>query len=212
MECKLNRNFVCTGFLLANFMLVSVIQASELSVKVTDTEGALLKEAVVYLEGENIGPTKHTPVVEISQKRKKFNPLVTVIQAGTSVNFPNLDRVRHHVYSFSPAKKFELKLYSGVPAKPVTFDQAGTVILGCNIHDNMLAFIYIVNTPYFAQTDSNGIAKFADVPAGNYEVKTWHYALKKENTPVAQPMSISEANNKLSIALEINDAAIVSSK
>lgn len=212
MSRQLHHYLSIASILLVNIMLVSLIQASELTVQVTDAKGKLLKDAVVYLVGENVGPTKNAPIVDISQKRKKFNPLVTAIQVGTSVNFPNLDRVRHHVYSFSPAKKFELKLYSGVSTTPVSFDQAGTVVLGCNIHDNMLAFIYIVDTPYFALTDANGVAIFSDIAEGSYAAKVWHYALQKENSPLTQAVDINESNNTLAIKLEINDAAIILSK
>jgi plastocyanin len=190
-------------------LFTSVAQASALTVEVTDNQGKLLKNAVVYLESKNTSANKNNSLVEIEQKDKQFNPLVTVVQTGTSVNFPNHDRVRHHVYSFSPAKKFELKLYSGIPANPVLFDKAGTVVLGCNIHDNMLAFVYVVNTPYFVQTDANGIAKLANIPDGHYQLKVWHYALKSENVPASQEIDINPKLNKLSVKLTINDDSIV---
>jgi plastocyanin len=190
-------------------LFTSVAQASALTVEVTDNQGKLLKNAVVYLESKNTSANKNNSLVEIEQKDKQFNPLVTVVQTGTSVNFPNHDRVRHHVYSFSPAKKFELKLYSGIPANPVLFDKAGTVVLGCNIHDNMLAFVYVVNTPYFVQTDANGIAKLVDIPDGHYQLKVWHYALKSENVPASQEIDINPKLNKLSVKLTINDDSIV---
>jgi plastocyanin len=190
-------------------LFTSVAQASALTVEVTDNQGKLLKNAVVYLESKNTSTNKNNSLVEIEQKDKQFNPLVTVVQTGTSVNFPNHDRVRHHVYSFSPAKKFELKLYSGIPANPVLFDKAGTVVLGCNIHDNMLAFVYVVNTPYFVQTDANGIAKLVDIPDGHYQLKVWHYALKSENVPASQEIDINPKLNKLSVILTINDDSIV---
>jgi plastocyanin len=153
--------------------------AGELTVNVLDTAGAPIENAVVYAEPENISPLPIAPAI-IEQRGKQFNPLVSVVQTGTDVTFPNFDSVRHHVYSFSPAKTFELKLYSGVPANPVRFDKAGTVVLGCNIHDNMLAFIQVVDTPYFAKTNKMGKATLSDLPNGNYTLKTWHYALAKE--------------------------------
>jgi plastocyanin len=183
--------------------------ASELVVEVTDMQGHLLKDAVVFLEGNESSKAKSNIEAEIEQKGKQFNPLVTVVQTGTSVNFPNHDKVRHHVYSFSPAKKFELKLYSGVPASPILFDKPGTVVLGCNIHDNMLAFMYIVDTAYYAKTDSNGIAKLSNIPEGKYQLKIWHYALKKENVPSEQALDIKPDNNKLSSQLDIDQNAIV---
>jgi plastocyanin len=205
------KDYFFIGLILPVLVLLftSVAQASALTVEVTDNQGKLLKNAVVYLESKNTSTNKNNSLVEIEQKDKQFNPLVTVVQTGTSVNFPNHDRVRHHVYSFSPAKKFELKLYSGIPANPVLFDKAGTVVLGCNIHDNMLAFVYVVNTPYFVQTDANGIAKLVDIPDGHYQLKVWHYALKSENVPASQEIDINPKLNKLSVKLTINDDSIV---
>ncbi|MES1986618.1 MAG: methylamine utilization protein, partial [Pseudomonadota bacterium] len=137
-------------------MLNPYANAAEVEVQVNDIAGASVENAVVYLEPKDKAAPSLKNQAAIAQKNKTFIPLVTVIQTGSSIIFPNKDSVRHHVYSFSPAKTFELKLYSGVPSTPVVFDKAGTVVLGCNIHDQMLAFVYIVDTPYFAKTDASG--------------------------------------------------------
>lgn len=125
--------------------LAAGAQASVLSVLVTDTNGLPVQDAVVYAEaaGGQILPKILQPA-EIIQKGRKFTPLLTVVQAGAEISFPNNDTVRHHVYSFSKPKPFELKLYSGTPGSPVLFDKPGTVVVGCNIHDQMLAYIQIV--------------------------------------------------------------------
>lgn len=184
--------FFC--FLILSCALISYADAAEIEVQVNDIAGASVENAVVYLEPKD----KTAPILKsqaaIAQKNKTFIPLVTVIQAGSSIIFPNKDSVRHHVYSFSPAKTFELKLYSGVPSTPVVFDKAGTVVLGCNIHDQMLAFVYVVDTPYFAKTDASGKVKIGDVPNGDYLLKVWHYALKKENVTVDKPVSTKDAD------------------
>jgi plastocyanin len=184
------------------------VAAAEIIGTVTDAKGHALSDAVVYLEGHQTAMPSNVVKADIAQKSKQFNPLVTVIQTGSSINFPNQDSVRHHVYSFSPAKKFELKLYSGVPASPVVFDKAGTVVLGCNIHDTMLAFVYIVDTPFFAKTDKSGQIKLSNVPEGSYTLKAWHYALQKENTPVEKRIDV-KSDQKISLSLEINDASLV---
>ncbi len=163
--------------------------AGELTVDVLDATGAPIENAVVYAEPEVKGSSTIAPAM-IEQRGKQFNPLVTVVQTGTDITFPNFDSVRHHVYSFSPAKTFELKLYSGVSANSVKFDKAGTVILGCNIHDNMLAFIQVVDTPYFAKTNKMGKAILSDLPNGNYTLKTWHYALAKEKDIFEKSLAI----------------------
>ena len=168
--------------------------AAGLTIDVLDAAGTPIENAVVYAEPENKTSLPAAPAM-IEQRSKQFNSLVSVIQTGTEVTFPNHDSVRHHVYSFSPAKTFELKLYSGVPASPVKFDKAGTVILGCNIHDNMLAFIQVVDTPYFAITNKMGKATLLDLPNGHYTLKAWHYALAKEKDIYEKPVDFKSVQN-----------------
>ena len=98
---------------------------------------------------------------------------LAVIQAGSKIYFPNNDKVRHHIYSFSAPHKFDQKLYSGTTADPQTFDKPGTVVLGCNIHDKMIAYVRIVDTPYFGKTDAGG-SIHSHVAAGKYVLKAWH--------------------------------------
>lgn len=172
--------------------LTTQANAAELTIEVLDGSGAAIENAVVYAEPEVKSALLVTPAI-IEQRGKQFNPLVSVVQTGADITFPNFDSVRHHVYSFSPAKTFELKLYSGVPANPVKFDKAGTVILGCNIHDNMLAFIKIVDTPYFTKTNKMGKAILRDLPNGDYTLKAWHYALANEKDNFEKPMMIKDA-------------------
>lgn len=148
------------------------IMAADVTVMVTDAGGKPVTDAVVAFYDSKTPALNANAAGKIIQKNKMFNPKVTVVQTGTSINFPNEDSVRHHVYSFSPAKKFELKLYSGVPTDPVLFDQAGVVTLGCNIHDSMVGYIYVVDTPFFAKTDDKGkaILKLVD---GHYTYQAW---------------------------------------
>lgn len=113
----------------------------------------------------------------MGQEHKTFLPDQLVITPGTAVNFPNRDTVRHHVYSFSPAKVFEIKLYIGTPAAPVVFDQPGVVVLGCNIHDDMVGWVVVVDTPWHAETDASGRATLQAVPSGSYRLRVWHRAL-----------------------------------
>lgn len=150
--------------------------ASGVTVQVLDATGKPVADAVVYVEaGEGQALPKPMKSAEISQKGLKFIPLVTAVQTGSKIFFPNNDKVRHHIYSFSPAHKFDQKLYSGTTAEPQTFEKAGTVVLGCNIHDRMLAYIRVVDTPYFAKTDAAGNVRI-DLPAGGkFSVKAWHY-------------------------------------
>lgn len=186
------------------------LHAGELSVDVTDSTGAPIENAVVYAEPETKTSSPTAPAV-IDQRGKQFNPLVSVIQTGTDVTFPNFDSVRHHVYSFSPAKTFELKLYSGVPSSPVKFDKPGTIVLGCNIHDYMVAFIHVVDTPYFAKTDKMGKAALRNLPNGNYTLKAWHYALAKEKDIYENKVAVNAAE-KASITLTLKPFLIPARK
>ena len=97
-----------------------------------------------------------------------------MLPTGTSISFPNLDAVRHHVYSFSPAKPFELKLYIGTPAAPVVFDKPGVVVMGCNIHDPMVAYVVVSDTPWVGVSDAAGQVRIDGAPAGEYELEYWH--------------------------------------
>jgi len=198
------KNVIAT--LLTGYALSST--AAELSVQVNDMAGLPVSDAIVYAEPAVRSSAQTSSTAEIEQKSRKFIPLVTVIQTGSSIVFPNKDSVRHHVYSFSPAKTFELKLYSGVPSTPVVFDKPGTVVLGCNIHDQMLAFVQVVDTPYFGKTDASGKVKLNELPNGQYTVKTWHYALIKENVAVEQPLNI-KGSEQITMKIDIQPQASV---
>lgn len=186
---KQSLHFQSSIYIILFSIFVTQTHAGELIVDVLDATGTPIENAVVYAEPETKAPPSEATAM-IEQRGRQFHPLVTVVQAGTNISFPNFDSVRHHVYSFSPAKTFELKLYSGVPSNPVKFDKAGTVVLGCNIHDFMLAFIQVVDTPYFAKTNKMGKATLHDLPNGNYTLKAWHYALAKEKDIYEKPMVV----------------------
>lgn len=164
-------------------------RADQLRASVVDQTGAPVADAVVYAMpiGAKAPPPKSATAI-IDQIKRRFVPLVSVVQTGTAVSFPNRDNIEHDVYSFSPAKRFELHLYHGVPAKPVVFDQPGLVVMGCNIHDQMIAYLLVVDTPWFAKTDARGQASIDDVPAGAYRLAAWHYRM-----PAQQPHPTHDA-------------------
>jgi len=174
---------VAAALVLAGLLPTS---AAELEVRVVDRKGRPVAGAVIAaVPAERGMPSAvELPPVVIDQIDKEFVPSVTAVPAGTAISFPNLDDIRHHVYSFSPAKKFELPLYKGVPAEPVVFDQPGTVVLGCNIHDWMLAYVYVLETSYFGQTGEEGTARIVELPAGSYDVRLEHPRAKKPPAPV----------------------------
>jgi plastocyanin len=146
--------------------------AAPLEVVVTDRQGAPLAGAVVALEraGEARSARAGT-TAEMGQRNRQFEPRLLVVQTGTEVQFPNHDKVRHHVYSFSPTKPFELQLYLGKAAPPVRFDKSGVLALGCNIHDQMNAFIVVVDTARHAVSDAQGRVVFEQ---GGQTLRAWH--------------------------------------
>ena len=162
---------------LVSCMACRGLDAGSLSVTVKDAKGALVSDAVVYAKSGATSAHVGKQVV-IDQQNKQFIPYVTAVQVGTSILFPNKDNIRHHVYSLSPAKKFELPLYAGIPAKPVVFDKEGFVTLGCNIHDWMIAYVAVLPTPYFRVTGDDGRATLKDLPPGQYAIAVWHPLLK----------------------------------
>jgi plastocyanin len=186
---------------------VALAQAGPLSVAVTDAAGKPLADAVVLLEpATGKVAVKPLPDVEISQSKRQFNPRVTLITVGTKVAFPNFDTVRHHVYSFSQAKTFELKLYAGVPAAPVVFDKPGLAVLGCNIHDRMAAWVVVADTPWFARTGADGMARIDGAPAGTYRLATWHSGLPANSTPVVLNVQLGNAEQREAVQLAVDAA------
>jgi plastocyanin len=169
--------------------------AASVSVGARDPQGNPLADLAVWaVPRDGPMPARARPA-RVEQRDKTFVPLVSVVQAGTMVNFPNRDDVRHHVYSFSPAKRFEIKLYAGTPVDPIPFDKTGDVVLGCNIHDHMIAYIYVVDSPWFAKTDKDGLARLEGLPAGEYEVNAWHYAQDAKPAPVVVKVRGDEAGS-----------------
>ena len=171
---------------------VAAAQAAPVVVSAQGTAGDPLAGAVVFLDSPQAAQlAKPLAAAEMAQEKKAFVPDVLVVTRGTSVAFPNRDTVRHHVYSFSPAKKFELKLYSGTPSNPVVFDQQGVVVLGCNIHDQMVGWVLVLDTPYYAQTSTSGQAALSAVPAGRYRLRTWHARLPAGAPVPEQALEVS---------------------
>ena len=170
--------------LAALVLLAGGAQAGTVQVDVSDAAGKPVADAVVFLDSaEARKQVKPLAGVEMAQEKRQFVPGVLVVPVGTEVRFPNHDTVRHHVYLFSPARKFELKLYSGTPSNPVLFDKSGVVTLGCNIHDQMVRWVLVVDTPYYPRTPAaTGKAQLDNVPPGTYTLRTWHARL-----PVGAP-------------------------
>lgn len=176
--------------------------AASLQVTVVDEQGRPVPDAVVFLDSVQASKVvRPMAQVDMAQQNKRFVPDVLLVTRGTPVAFPNRDTVRHHVYSFSPTKRFELKLYVGTPAQPVVFDQPGVAVLGCNIHDQMIARVVVVDTPYRAQADADGRVVLDNVPPDAYQLRLWHQRLPVGAAAQAQALSMTDKSLALRVVL-----------
>lgn len=177
---------VCIAILLALAPLP--VAAGDLSVTVKDKAGHPVQNAVVMVypaSGLPAGPIRFAWPLSLSQRDVQFAPFVLVVPVGAKVSFPNFDKVRHHVYSFSAGNKFELKLYGRDETHSITFKTAGVAAVGCNIHDAMSAFIRVVDTPYAIKTGTNGLATFRGLPGGAAAVRVYQPYLRAPKNEVA---------------------------
>lgn len=167
---------------------------AEVSIQVFDDGQSPLADVVASLHSAvarlQVGSGQADAVID--QIDNQFVPALLAVTVGTSISFPNSDNVRHHVYSFSPAKRFELPLYAGLPASPVLFDTPGIVVLGCNIHDAMMAHVLVLDTPYRGVTDASG-AVVVTAPPGEYRIQLWHRQLPADAPVFSQSLVVSEA-------------------
>jgi len=194
LPVELRRRWICCT-LAAIFSCAFVsVSAAEVRVQVTDTDGRALDDAVVELIPDPAMPgsgalPQGSGVMH--QRDLQFSPGVLVVPVGSRVEFPNDDPVLHHVYSFSRAKTFELRLYGNAETPAILFDKPGPVTLGCNIHDHMRAYIYVSDTPYAGRTAAGRI-EFDDVPAGNYTARVWHAQLRTPDNLPEENISVQD--------------------
>jgi plastocyanin len=177
--------------LAAGFALQGAAHAVDLTVVVTDSAGKPVADAVAILDA----PAARAPApgsFTINQKDMQFVPQVLVIPVGSTVEFGNLDPFRHHVYSFSPARKFELKLFGAGETRPVRFDRVGVVAIGCNIHDQMQAFVQVVDTPHAARSGADGRIVLRGVPSGSFKLRVYHPFLRAPGNQLA--LSVNTAS------------------
>jgi plastocyanin len=168
-------------------------QTAEIAATISDQQGRPVVDAVlvaVPVDG-NMRSRERSRAGSINQVDKEFLPRVTIVPVGASVTFPNHDDVRHQVYSFSPAKRFELPLYAGVPAQPIIFDKPGVVVLGCNIHDWMVGYVYVSESPFFAKTGKDGKAVLTELPLRAYVVRVGHPQLEMSEEATHKTIDVS---------------------
>ena len=157
--------------------MASAAQAGDLTVTIRDANGRPVRDAVVIADASGRAAPAAAHFV-INQKDMQFVPYVLVVPVGSTIEFGNLDPYRHHVYSFSPAKKFELKLFGQGETRPVRFDKAGLVSIGCNIHDSMQAFVQVVDTPFARKSDETGRVTLRGVPSQVRQIRVYHPLLR----------------------------------
>jgi plastocyanin len=185
--------------MLLAILCAPAVNASPVTVKVTVSSGDPALETIVIFDPLDSTPPSKPAAAVIDQVNKRFVPRVSVVRTGTSVTFPNSDHIRHQVYSFSPAKTFSLKLYASSPAVEVVFDKPGLVVLGCNIHDTMVGFVGVADSPYFGKiTGSAGVT--LDLPAGRYRLRVWHPNL---SAVVQAPQEITVTEGAMAVPVTV---------
>jgi plastocyanin len=168
-------------------LFTGAAMAEKVTFFVSDSAGNPLQDAVVMVAADaGAGPIKFAWPLEMKQVDLTFDPFVLIVPVGADVKFPNFDRVRHHVYSFSKGNKFELKLYGKDESRSVKMEKAGVAAIGCNIHDTMVAYIRVVDTPYAAKTGADGKVVL-DLPAGAASATVWHPNASPAEVKVALP-------------------------
>ena len=181
----------------------SPLVAAPLSIRVVDSSGKPVRDAVVTLDpaGNAARAPRAGGRFTVSQKNLQFHPFLTIVPLGADVSFPNLDPTKHHVYSFSAAKRFELKLFAKDQSRTVHFDKPGVVALGCNIHDAMSAFIYVTDSAWTARTNAQGIASFTDAPNAPGRVTVWHPYLRAPGGTMEQAVAAGQRSASFSLRL-----------
>lgn len=192
----------CGAVIWACVIWLATAAAADLRIIVKDQNGRPVENAVVWVTSS----ARHaSPVArEIVQKNRQFIPQVTIVPVNSTVTFPNRDTVKHHVYSFSPAKTFDIPLYIGESPTAIRLDKPGIVTLGCNIHDWMAAYIVVLDTDFYAQTDAGGAATISGLPMGSTKVQTWHPRLR--GNPVTSSVSLNDTNVSAEVKLRLRPA------
>ena len=229
LACSRDRRMIVQMLATIVVTAATIVQPTALAVvpqfrvQVSDTRGAAVTEAVVTLRlAESSSksapaarqrlPVPATPVViqqqdrefvpRIQQQDREFVPRISIVAIGARVSLPNNDAVPHSVYSFSPAKQFEFEVYVGSSPQVLILDKVGVITLGCNIHDWMIGYIVVVDTPFAQLTDTRGSVSFSNVAEGDYELRVWH-SQQRLGDHVAQ-ISVSDAGQSQSVTVDLS--------
>jgi plastocyanin len=184
-------------------LCTSVALAGTVTVSINTKSGASPQDTIVVFDPLDTTPAPSHASAVVDQVNRTFVPRVSVIRTGTAVSFPNSDHIRHQVYSFSTPRPFTLKLYAGSPRTDVVFDKPGLVVLGCNIHDGMAAFVAVVDSPYFTKIPAAGTADL-NVPPGHYRLRVWHPSLVSAVEP--RTVAVDASPMTVSVSIDIDAA------
>lgn len=201
------RHFVYATLL--GLWLAAPAGAGGLVLALTDAKGAPVSDAVVEVfapAGSPLPVSRLAQDARIDQRIEQFFPLVSLIRSGGRVTFLNNDTTRHQVYSFSAIKKFQFELKQGQRSDAVVFDKPGVAAIGCNIHDSMITYVYVAESPFAALSMDDGRVSFAAIPAGAYEIRIWHPQLPQDKPGPSQPIVISDAVKTLTVKLPVTSA------
>ena len=186
-------------------LLTTPALAGPLRVRVVDAAGKPVHDAVVTLRpvGRAANVPKPSASYTIEQRNLQFHPFVSIVPVGATVTFPNFDVTRHHVYSFSATKRFEFKLFAKDQSRSIKVDRPGTVAVGCNIHDQMSAFLFVTDTAWTARTDSNGAVLFHDAPAGAVTIGVWHPYLRAPDGALVRQVALNGTPHSEAFAVKL---------
>ncbi|TQV72372.1 methylamine utilization protein [Aliikangiella marina] len=188
-------------------LLVAPFCIASTELTVVDTAGEPFSGAVVEIFHPNfnvVSASTDKPAV-MEQVNQQFKPLILIVRQNSQVIFPNSDSVKHHVYSFSKAKRFQLRLYKEQIPDPITFDKDGVVAIGCNIHDWMSGFIYVAKSKFVKQTNQQGKVTF-ELPPGNYTYQVWHPRFNEADIGVVQNLDITSKQDSANVTFKLTES------
>ena len=196
---------VCCAVLVGGTIAAQAASGASVRVQVVDANGVPVRDAVVELHSARgvSGPIRFPWKMGMAQKSLQFTPGTLVVAKGSTVAFPNLDQVRHSIYSFSKPARFEIELYGRDQTRTQAFPITGSVKLGCNIHDDMRGYIRVTDTPFAGKTDHNGYVTLAEMPAGSASLTVWHPQLRSPTNELKSNINVSGAAqvHKMKVAL-----------
>ena len=189
------------------YLFVVPAWAGELAVTVVDAEGHPVPQAVVTLfpHDRDQAPVlaKGAQPLVVDQVKETFVPAIQILRPGGTVLFRNSDRVRHHVYSFSATRTFEFVLAAGESSPALVLPKVGVITIGCNIHDRMVAYLFVTDAPYAALTAEAGTVSFSELKDGVYTARIFHPRQRRNPLPSEQEVSVGAMGAGLRFTLSL---------